>query len=461
MKHQKLLAAAAALALLCGCGSAAPDAAETPAPTAHDAVKNSPAEYYTGAEPETDAAAYIAHDVYYYPELDTSGFQKQRYDGETEWVYYYTAEGYTDYVFSTLPVQGSAVPEQMMHSESEAYENAVLHLTEPGTYVISGTWHGQIWIDLGDTDATFADPDAKVTLILNGAKIDCTVAPGVVFYSVYECDNAWETRESYGAAAGTGAAQKKARKTDGAFYSYVSMNVTGGAEGSGVLNITSTFEGLDTELHLTVNGGSLHILAGLGSEGDSIDSNGYVVINGGTVVALGASMDWAESDGSKNAGQAAVNLSFSQRQSADEAIVITDTDGKAVFAYDPDKDEVAESNASWYSDAILSVPGLSVGGEYYIYVGGDVEGEEVTCVYDPDSVTGFTADAKQQCWTGTGTLGGFGGGPGGFGGGGGGFDPSGGNGGFDPNGGDAAGEGEVVFSLSEKVNGFTGVRDAE
>ena len=315
MKHQKLLAAAAALALLCGCGSAAPDAAETPAPTAQQ----------TAAPAQTD----------------------------------------------------------------------------------------------GYTDATFADPDAKVTLILNGAKIDCTVAPGVVFYSVYECDNAWETRESYGAAVDTGAAQKKARKTDGAFYSYVSMNVTGGAEGSGVLNITSTFEGLDTELHLTVNGGSLHILAGLGSEGDGIDSNGYVVINGGTVVALaspmadsgldsdcgtyvnggtvvalGASMDWAESDGSENAGQAAVNLSFSQRQSADEAIVITDTDGKVVFAYDPDKDEVAEGNARWYSGTILSAPGLTVGGEYYIYVGGDVEGE-------------------------------------------------------------------VVFSLSEKVNGFTGVRDTE
>ena len=305
-----------------------------------------------------------------------------------------------------------------------------------------------------------------MTLILNGAKIDCTVAPGVVFYSVYECDNAWETRKSYGADVDTGAAQKKARKTDGAFYSYVSMNVTGGAEGSGVLNITSTFEGLDTELHLTVNGGninifsqddginvnedgvsvltvnggSLHILAGLGSEGDGIDSNGYVVINGGTVVslaspmadsgldsdcgtyvnggtvvALGASMDWAESDGSENAGQAAVNLSFSQRQSADEAIVITDTDGKVVFAYDPDKDEVAEGNARWYSGTILSAPGLTVGGEYYIYiyVGGDVEGEEVVGVYDPDSVTGFTADAKQQCWTGTGTLGDFGGGPGG------------------------------------------------
>ena len=32
---------------------------------AHDEVKNAPAEYYTGDEPDTDAAAYIAHDVYY------------------------------------------------------------------------------------------------------------------------------------------------------------------------------------------------------------------------------------------------------------------------------------------------------------------------------------------------------------------------------------------------------------
>ena len=120
-----------------------------------------------------------------------------------------------------------------------------------------------------------------MTLILNGAKIDCTVAPGVVFYSVYECDNAWETRKSDDAVAGTGAAQKKARKTDGAFYSYVSMNVTGGAEGSGVLNITSTFEGLDTELHLTVNGGNINIFSQ--DDGINVNEDGVSVltVNGG------------------------------------------------------------------------------------------------------------------------------------------------------------------------------------
>ena len=43
---------------------------------AHDDVKNSPAEYYTGTEPDTDAAAYIAHDIIYYPELDADAFVK-------------------------------------------------------------------------------------------------------------------------------------------------------------------------------------------------------------------------------------------------------------------------------------------------------------------------------------------------------------------------------------------------
>ena len=112
---------------------------------------------------------------------------------------------------------------------------------------------------------------------------------------------------------------------------------------------------------VTVNGGSLHICAGLGSEGDGIDSNGFLVINGGTVistanpasdsgldsdcgsyvfggtvVSLGSTMDWAEADGGSSTSQPVLNMRFGGTQSADEAIIITDTDGKVVFAYDPD-----------------------------------------------------------------------------------------------------------------------------
>ena len=76
----------------------------------HDEVKNSPAEYYTGTEPDADDAVYIAHDIYYYPELEAEGFTKVQYDDDQEWAYYYTADGYTDYIFSTLPVVGKQYP---------------------------------------------------------------------------------------------------------------------------------------------------------------------------------------------------------------------------------------------------------------------------------------------------------------------------------------------------------------
>ena len=305
----------------------------------HDEVKNAPAEYYTGTKGETDAAAYIDNDLKYYPKLEESGFKQQKYDGENEWVYYYTDGEHNDFIFATLPVLANKLPTQMMYTEEEAAKNKVLHITEAGSYILSGNWDGQILIDLGDEDETFSDPDAKVTLILNNADISCTVAPAIVFSSAYECDNKWEERETHSAETDLSEAgvnvvlaegsennvsgknifrmlktvykdeetkvQKKQRKIDAAFYSYVSMNIGG----EGTLNIESGFEGLDSELHLSINngnitinsqddginvnednvsvvsinGGNITLNAALGAEGDGIDSNGFIAINGGTL----------------------------------------------------------------------------------------------------------------------------------------------------------------------------------
>ncbi len=533
----------------------------------HDEVKNVPGAYYTGTEPTGEESVYIAHDIYYYPELPEDGFVRQRYDDDTEWCYYYTAEGYTDYVFSTLPVSGNSVPTQMMHSAEEAFGNAVLHITEAGTYSITGNWHGQIWIDLGD-DA-FDDPTARVTVILNGVDVTCTVAASLVFANVYECDNTWEDQESWtenvdtseaganvvladgtvnnfsgtniyrilktkfksdDAEPHTGAAQKKYLKIDGAFYSYMTMNINGQTEGTGVLNITAGFEGLDTELHLTINGGnvnissqddginvnedgvsvvtinggSVHIVSGLGAEGDGIDSNGFLVINGGTViscanpgsdsgldsdmgsfvnggyvVATGSTMDWAESD----SDQVTMNLQFTSSQDSDEAVIVTDLEGNVIFAYDPDKDETTGSYNRGYKGAVISSPEFQVGESYYVYVGGDVEGTDVNGLYDITTVTGYSDDAVQQCYTGTSVgFGGFGGGmpdfgamPD-FGGGmpdfGGGMPDFGGApdfGGFVPNAGPGGRPGmggssssavvSCIFYMTDKVNAFSGVTD--
>ncbi|MBR3935497.1 MAG: carbohydrate-binding domain-containing protein, partial [Oscillospiraceae bacterium] len=102
-------------------------------------------------------------------------------------------------------------------------------------------------------------------------------------------------------------------KYDGAFYSRASLNIDGGEEGTGVLNIEAENEGLNSEMHLTINGGNINITSqddginanedgvsvitingggiivsgGLGAEGDGIDSNGKIVINGGKLWAFG------------------------------------------------------------------------------------------------------------------------------------------------------------------------------
>lgn len=236
--------------------------------------------------------------------------------------------------------------EEDAHSKEEADAHIVVHITKPGTYAVSGKISaGQIAVDLGEEAEE--DPEAVVTLILNGAEINCSVAPGVIFYNVYECCEADEesaskdvdttkaganviiadgteniVNGSYVARiyksvelneAGTEVVDsKKLHKYDGAFYSKMTMNIDGGEEGTGSLKIYAENEGLDSELHLTINGGNISIISGNdgintnedgisvttvnggtlsiqvdGStgEGDGIDSNGWLVINGGTVIA--------------------------------------------------------------------------------------------------------------------------------------------------------------------------------
>ncbi|MBE6701570.1 MAG: carbohydrate-binding domain-containing protein [Ruminococcaceae bacterium] len=232
------------------------------------------------------------------------------------------------------------------HEQSEADAHTVVHITKPGRYVLSGELSlGQIAVDLGEDAKT--DPDAVVTLILNGVDVSCKVAPAIIFYNVYECSSSDEegaTKDVDTSKAGANVIiadgsennvngsyvariyksyelsedgtevvdNKKLHKYDGALYSKMTMNVGGGDKGDGILNINAENEGLNSELHLTINGGVINITSGNdgintnednvsvttinggrvnilcdGStgEGDGIDSNGWLVINGGTVIA--------------------------------------------------------------------------------------------------------------------------------------------------------------------------------
>ena len=371
------------------------------------------------------------------------------------------------------------------HSAAEASAHTVVNITKPGNYVLSGKLSaGQIRVDLGD-DA-YEDPTAVVNLILNGVDITCTVAPAILFLNVYECDGNWseETAKAQVDTTAAGAnlilraessntvngsyvakiykdkdGEKKLWKQDGAIYSYMSMNVAG----TGSLDLTAENEGLDTELHLTINGGDIvirsgndgintnednvsvttinggriHILAGLDQEGDGIDSNGYLVINGGTVIssahpaadagldsdlgsyinggsviAFGSTMDWAESESS----QVTMNLQFAQYCTAGSTIRITDAQGNPVFSFDPNTDEVLMNNARQFQGVILSCPAFQVGDTYQVYLNGVQQaytGTDVSMM-PPGGFGGNFGDFGDFGGQRPEGMGGFGGGQGGF-----------------------------------------------
>ncbi len=420
---KRLIAVLLAL-LLSGCGAKEPEPALTEAPVApvQAEEKVEEVEFQSRFSSETlielsdsgiktaDFSVFASNDIIYYEDRDVYESGNPYGEGES----------------------GDK------HTAAEAAAHTVVNITKPGAYRVTGKLSaGQIRIDLGE-DA-YDDENAVVELILDNADITCTVAPAILFLNVYECDGDWDkdTAKPEVDTANAGAnlilegentvsgsyvakiykdkdGEKKLWKQDGAIYSYMSMNVSG----SGALELNAENEGMDTELHLTINGGdiviradndgintnedgvsvttinggNIHILAGLGAEGDGIDSNGYLVINGGdvfaaahpasdagldsdlgsyihggTVIALGSSMDWAESD----SGQVTMNLQYASQRAAGENIVVTKEDGTPVFSYDPATDAALGENARRFSGAILSCAAFEQGQSYLVYTGGE------------------------------------------------------------------------------------------
>ena len=363
-------------------------------------------------------------------DMDVTGINSLRVFRTRDIVYYEDRDSYE----SGRPYGEGALWER--HSKEEADAHVVVNITAPGAYRITGELPaGQIRIDLGE-DAR-DNPNAVVELILDNARISCTVAPAIVFQNVYECDgdrntdNATPNVDTAKAGAnlilvgdnsvnGSHVAkifkdkkgEKKLWKQDAAIYSYMSMNI----HGPGTLLLTADNEGLGTELHLTiqgghitvrsgndgintnedgvsvttVNGGNLTILAGLGAEGDGIDSNGYLVINGGTVIsaahpasdagldsdlgsfihggtvlALGAAMDWAETD----SRQVTMNLQFASYRAHTDSLTVTAEDGSEIFSFDPVS--ALGEDARRYQGVILSCPGLRLGETVLVHAGGE------------------------------------------------------------------------------------------
>ena len=333
----------------------------------------------------------------------------------------------------TLPVYLAYVNEthEDVPRELETLHNRVITLTAPGSYRISGTATDvQLAVKAGSTDS--------VRLILDNANLTCRTAPAIAVYSAKDPRTAGEYGVTIELSSGsanfiTGSHTDPQTDSEPEFDGAIDSLVSLGFEGTGSLTVDADNEGIEVAYgHLTINGGTFHITAcddplnvsedgfGVltmndgyvfssvkplpGGEGDGIDSNGYIVFNGGTAINLahpdsmdggidsdmGSSVNGGVIVGAGNmydpieadSAQLFMMLEFSE---STDQLVVTDENDVPVFAYDFPHD---------YMYVAFSSPALEEGKTYRVYLGGEIEGEARNGLYE--SIVRYTPGVRMQ-----------------------------------------------------------------
>lgn len=323
----------------------------------------------------------------------------------------------------------------------------IININSAGTYEFSGT------LDDGQISVNANNINGEVRIILNNANITCKNAPAIFIYSkdvnnenckvtiktksgstnnitggkIKQSVEGWEDQEDILYYIDKGYDDSKQYyeryKYDGAISSDVSLTF----EGTGILNVTSTKkEGIESKMHITINDGIYNIASlddGINAstdnksiitinggtivvnvldeaeEGDGLDSNGYLYINGGTVYAFAhpGSDNGLDSDLGTyiNGGTVLstgsmyeevktsnntkiVQMNFSKEVNEGESIAIVNENNNVVFAFKTDR----KISTFVYSSNNLTNE------TYNVYTGTSIEGSlDKNSIYtDIDSI---------------------------------------------------------------------------
>lgn len=323
-----------------------------------------------------------------------------------------------------------------------SYKDGVVLIMKEGTYIVSGELNGKLHISTGDK---------VVKIILNGVTINSSIN-ALVFADGYELIDTVIDKDPYiirnfdfnNAGAQIIIADDSINrlsggedgKKNGAIFSNITLHITGDEKGNGKLYVTSNKEGIEVFKHICISGGYVNIAAdddgintktdkdsiiyikggrvfvnsGLGEEGDGIDGNGFVIIDGGEVVsaaqpgadsgldsnsgtfinggivyAVGTSMDMAEEESE----QPTMNLIWEEGVDSNSSISIKDVNNTEIIKYNATDEEFHNGTLRRnYVAAIVSHPSFKSGNVYHIYMNGEL--------------LGYTSNEKVNPWPGPG-----------------------------------------------------------
>ena len=301
-----------------------------------------------------------------------------------------------------------------------SYTNEGISITQGGTYILSGTLNNQISVSVSE----------QIVLVLNGVNIKSNTH-GIIILKAPEIDQTNPLNTSSFSVNLDNVGAKiiiadgsentvnagKGGQYDGAIHSCVSFLIGGETKGDGVLNVVGSGEGVETDMHLFINGGIIRIVGnddaisannenksivyvksgklfingGLGQEGDGIDSNGWIIvdggeivssakagmdsgldsdhtrINGGIVMAVGSALDYATNE----CKQPTMNLVFTGNVEPSSVLSIKDSDGNEIMSYSANTaDFISGSQRKTYFAAIVSHPSFKSGQTYHLFLDG-------------------------------------------------------------------------------------------
>ncbi|MBY3618952.1 carbohydrate-binding domain-containing protein [Acinetobacter sp. CUI P1] len=147
----------------------------------------------------------------------------------------------------------------------------------------------------------------------------------------------------------------------------------------GTLSVDATGDGLDSNGSIVMSGGTVIVNGPTNGGNGSLDYDGSFEQSGGTLIAAGSSgMAQAPSDTSS---QHAISMTFPQTQKAGTFVHLEDSEGNTILTFAPSKD---------YQSVVISSPELKDNGSYTLYSGGNSSGSETNGLYAEGEYSGGT-----------------------------------------------------------------------